>query len=198
MVRPEDVSTAKGMPRASSGVAREWSLLIFSREHAQLVRLTPGAPVVIGRSAPADVTIADASVSRLHARFTLTDSGVCVEDLGSTNGTQLAGAPIERSSAQSGDVVTLGDVQVAVHQLVIAAALPGLVAYEHFRKRLPEELERALLLASARGRAPHGCRSWRRVSRRPALAVRIRVAAQRRRGHALQRQRDRRAVTGDK
>ena len=45
-------------------------------------------PVVIGKAEGCDLTLpADDYVSRRHARFTLSDGGVLLEDLGSSNGT---------------------------------------------------------------------------------------------------------------
>ena len=52
--------------------------------------LAPGAELVVGRSEGCDVTIADGSVSRLHARVVADEEGVYVEDLGSANGTFVA------------------------------------------------------------------------------------------------------------
>ncbi len=53
--------------------------------------LPPGAELVVGRSDGCDVTIADGSVSRLHARLVGDGEGVYVEDLGSANGTFVDG-----------------------------------------------------------------------------------------------------------
>lgn len=53
--------------------------------------LPPGAELIVGRSEGCDVTIADGSVSRLHARLVGDGEGVYVEDLGSANGTFVDG-----------------------------------------------------------------------------------------------------------
>ena len=53
--------------------------------------LPPGAELVVGRSDGCDVTIADGSVSRLHARLVGDGEGAYVEDLGSANGTFVDG-----------------------------------------------------------------------------------------------------------
>jgi len=53
--------------------------------------MPPGAELVLGRSEGCNVTIADGSVSRLHARLVADDAGVYVEDLGSANGTFVDG-----------------------------------------------------------------------------------------------------------
>ncbi len=41
----------------------------------------------IGRSAGCEITLDDTYVSQLHAQLSVTDDGVIIEDLGSTNGT---------------------------------------------------------------------------------------------------------------
>jgi hypothetical protein len=48
-----------------------------------------GEELTVGRAAACTVTLDDAFVSQVHARFTMRDGQVHVEDLGSTNGTYL-------------------------------------------------------------------------------------------------------------
>lgn len=68
-------------------------------------------PWGIGRSEDNDVVISDPSVSRRHARLSRTpDEGFVVEDLGSTNGTLLDGAPIDRERIEGGEDLTFGAV----------------------------------------------------------------------------------------
>lgn len=49
----------------------------------------------IGRTAPADIVIADAEISRSHCMIVAKDDELLVSDLGSTNGTFIDGARIE-------------------------------------------------------------------------------------------------------
>src|SRR5438128_276066 len=63
-------------------------------------------PVVIGRAA--DVTIDDHEISRRHARIRIEGHALVVEDLGSSNGTWVNGARVERVVLRPGDVLTLG------------------------------------------------------------------------------------------
>jgi predicted component of type VI protein secretion system len=65
-------------------------------------------PWTVGRSQENDIVIPDPNVSRKHARLSRADSGYVVEDLGSTNGTLLDGAPIDRERIESGDELTFG------------------------------------------------------------------------------------------
>src|SRR5215218_7159954 len=48
-------------------------------------------PWTVGRSQECDIVVSDPNVSRKHARLSRADNGFVVEDLGSTNGTLLAG-----------------------------------------------------------------------------------------------------------
>lgn len=63
----------------------------------------------IGRAAGCEITLDDTFISQLHARVTIGQSGVVVEDLGSTNGTYLnrkrVTAPVV---VQPGDVIQVG------------------------------------------------------------------------------------------
>lgn len=73
-------------------------------------------PVVIGRSPGADIVIGDDFVSGRHARVAPDGTGgLLVEDLESTNGTQLNGKRITRPQPlHAGDEITVGDVRMTV------------------------------------------------------------------------------------
>jgi DNA-binding NtrC family response regulator/pSer/pThr/pTyr-binding forkhead associated (FHA) protein len=120
-------------------------LVVYHRDGAESVALRAGVPVVVGRLPPADVAIPDASLSRVHARFTLTASGVVVEDLGSTNGTLVGGERVERQALESDEEVQLGAVIAAVHSVGKAGegAGPALRGHDAFVAALDAELVRA-------------------------------------------------------
>jgi DNA-binding winged helix-turn-helix (wHTH) protein len=66
---------------------------------------------VIGRNPDCEIRMRSGSVSRLHARLTISPSGVMIEDLGSRNGTVVAGQRIDQPTAVvSGDVIKIGTV----------------------------------------------------------------------------------------
>jgi hypothetical protein len=68
--------------------------------------------LLLGRDEQCDIIIPDRQVSRHHARLTLTENGVVLEDLGSKNGTHLNGKLVDAVSLlQDGD-----SVQVALAQ----------------------------------------------------------------------------------
>jgi ABC-type multidrug transport system ATPase subunit/pSer/pThr/pTyr-binding forkhead associated (FHA) protein/ABC-type multidrug transport system permease subunit len=79
--------------------------------------LRPGATLIVGRDAAADIVIDTPNVSRQHARIEVTEEGYLVTDLGSTNGTWLNGERILGAVAvQAGD-----DLRVGPHRLRLEA-----------------------------------------------------------------------------
>jgi pSer/pThr/pTyr-binding forkhead associated (FHA) protein len=79
----------------------------------------PGAPrdyhlahavTVIGRSEGADISIASPTLSRRHLEIRKTDSGVRVEDQGSSNGMFLNGTKAHAATLYEGDTIQIGDV----------------------------------------------------------------------------------------
>jgi hypothetical protein len=112
--RTEEVSGAKdqGTSAISPEEAQKHGL---AREVVEIVTkdgnfpLEGRGPWTVGRSQENDIVIPDPNVSRKHARLSRADNGYVVEDLGSTNGTLLDGAPIDRERIESGDELTFGE-----------------------------------------------------------------------------------------
>jgi Protein of unknown function (DUF3662)/FHA domain len=112
--RTEDGSE-KGEPQGTAaisveearkhGLARETVELVLEGESHPL---EGRGPWTVGRSEENDIVISDPNVSRQHARLSRSDNGFVVEDLGSTNGTLLDGAPIDRERIDDGDELTFG------------------------------------------------------------------------------------------
>lgn len=68
--------------------------------------------IVVGRDQSCDIVIADRQISRYHARFTPTEEGVLLEDLGSKNGTFYNGALLEDPVILvDGDMIQISLVQ---------------------------------------------------------------------------------------
>lgn len=66
--------------------------------------------VIIGRETSADIVINDAEVSRKHARITMHESQYVLEDLGSTNGTFVAGQRLVGPyTLRPGDLILFGE-----------------------------------------------------------------------------------------
>jgi two-component system cell cycle response regulator len=110
----------------------------------------------IGRGREANVRIEDVGISRTHSRIVRTMEGkFVVEDLGSTNGTFVAGVKVERVEIRTGDRVQIGpnvvlrfaildeaEEQLA-HQLYEASTKDGLTKVynrKYFVERLAAEV----------------------------------------------------------
>jgi hypothetical protein len=78
---------------------------------------------VIGRGSEADVTLDDSGASRRHAEVQWDGSRARVRDLGSTNGTQVNGAPVKESLLEPDSVITIGRSRIVFR--VLAQADPS-------------------------------------------------------------------------
>ena len=90
------------------GLAREIVEVVV--EGGKTYPLEGRGPWSVGRSEENDIVVNDPNVSRRHARLVRSENGFVVEDLGSTNGTLLDGAPIDRERIESEDELTFGGV----------------------------------------------------------------------------------------
>ncbi|MGE0790503.1 MAG: sigma 54-interacting transcriptional regulator [Sandaracinaceae bacterium] len=119
------------------------SLVVHWGDGSEVFALEDGVPRVLGRAAPADIVIPEEKLSRSHARFTSTEEGVRVDDLGSTNGTHHKGERIESVVLAPGDSVTLGRVTVTVSEAAGRAGLLGdFLGYRELRQRIRDEIVR--------------------------------------------------------
>ncbi len=79
-------------------------------------RLELAEPTTVGRAPECDLRLErDEYASSRHARISPADNGIWVEDLGSTNGTFVNGAPVTTVRLlHPGDVIRIGDTQLQV------------------------------------------------------------------------------------
>ena len=78
-------------------------------------RLEAEPAFVIGRGGDCDVSVPDTYLSSRHARFSIDDGDLTVEDLESTNGTYVNQALIHgRVHLERGDIVQVGGVLLEV------------------------------------------------------------------------------------
>src|SRR5437867_5808692 len=101
---------------------------LMSTSGEQSIDLQLGRKLVVGRAVTSDVPIYDPTISRRHAEIVLTESGVRVTDLGSSNGTFLNGAKVTEAEAGANDVVTFGKVAFRVKEVTAPVARPQVVA----------------------------------------------------------------------
>src|SRR5581483_11140570 len=81
-------------------------------------------PNRVGRSVDADFQISHPTISSLHCEFVLSDSGVVLRDLESTNGTFVNGKPVREVKLDAGQTVHLGDVELFVETTEAKVAIP--------------------------------------------------------------------------
>ncbi|WP_220137854.1 sigma 54-interacting transcriptional regulator [Myxococcus llanfairpwllgwyngyllgogerychwyrndrobwllllantysiliogogogochensis] len=118
-------------------------LLVIEGSSSSLCPLPQEGEVLIGRAATADVRVQDASVSRHHARVTVTAETARIADQDSHNGVKVNGVKVEGAHPlRTGDVVTLGDVVLVFHGGTRTSR--PLLDANALRDRLDEELERVL------------------------------------------------------
>jgi hypothetical protein len=76
-----------------------------------------GAFFSIGRASDCDLTIADLTVSRMHARLERSAEGWLLTDLSSTNGTRVNGWRVRgQVRVRPGDLVSFGDAHYALRR----------------------------------------------------------------------------------
>lgn len=100
-----DTASLSAEQARREGLARERVEITVGEE---TYTLEGGGPWSVGRAEDNDIVVRDPNVSRRHARLERQENGFAVEDLGSTNGTLLDGAPIGRERIDDGDEITFG------------------------------------------------------------------------------------------
>jgi transcriptional regulator with GAF, ATPase, and Fis domain len=98
--------------------ALRFSISVMGEKDAFTHLLPESGAVTIGRAAHCDVQVADAQMSREHARIVVGEA-VEIVDLGSSNGTRVGGRELVRGEPMvlgPGDVVSLGTTLLVLHR----------------------------------------------------------------------------------
>ena len=120
-------------------------MLVLENDSSSIFHLPRTGDVVIGRAPDVQLKLTHASVSRRHATIRVDDGMLRIADLGSHNGTRVNGEPVSESHAlASGDVATVGDVVLVVKLSQPAPLARSAYGEVGWRRRLVEELERAV------------------------------------------------------
>jgi two-component system cell cycle response regulator len=127
---PEEKTPAMPHPSTADEPRVPHLVVVSGPNVGSAYRLT--APdAIIGRDEGADISLPHPSISRRHARLTVTAEGVFVEDLDSTNGTFVGVAPVKgRAAVQEGDNIGLGTYTILklTRSVAAGAALRRAVA----------------------------------------------------------------------
>jgi FOG: FHA domain len=70
--------------------------------------LNPNREIVIGRSSDLDMVLVEDMVSRKHAKISVSDDQIIIQDLGSTNGTFVNGERIKKTRLRENDRILVG------------------------------------------------------------------------------------------
>jgi len=91
-----------------------WALTVETGPQAGLTYVLGPGNTVAGRGGSCAIFLADVTVSREHARFSVDANGLSVTDLGSTNGTYVNGRRHEAGRLAEGDELMIGKFHVRV------------------------------------------------------------------------------------
>jgi pSer/pThr/pTyr-binding forkhead associated (FHA) protein len=109
------VTPAAGQPASDTAVREASAYLDIAGTRHPL--LEPG--LVIGRGSGSDVRVDDPGVSRRHVEFRVQMASdgphVSLVDLGSTNGTTVAGHRVQHAVLGDGSIVQIGATRIEVH-----------------------------------------------------------------------------------
>src|SRR5215211_3967298 len=90
------------------------SFRLVSPDGDQVFELRRGSALTVGRALTSDVPLLDPTVSRRHASLVTDDSGIELNDLGSSNGTFVNGERVEHARVSAGDVLMFGKLSFNV------------------------------------------------------------------------------------
>ncbi|MCE0484932.1 MAG: FHA domain-containing protein [Methylacidiphilales bacterium] len=108
--------------RAEERVAQEqrllekYKLLLVSVENPELKLSITRVSSLIGRNPACDLTIPHASISRQHCLLQITDRGVHIKDLDTTNGTMVNGIALKEGYINPGDKVAIGHLHFVLEK----------------------------------------------------------------------------------
>lgn len=101
--------------------------LVFYQDDdsADAFKLDPEQPATLGRHPGNVFPLSCDSVSSHHAVIAKRDDGWYIQDLGSSNGTRVNGAPVEEARLLDGDRIGFGKIQAVFYMMDRAVATQG-------------------------------------------------------------------------
>ena len=106
--RPIPISGLRKSNRASPNEVPFGKLVVIYGDHAGREYRLGSKRMLIGRTAQCDITINDSSASRKHASIESKDGRFLLQDLKSTNGTQVNGKSVDIHLLSHGDKIRVG------------------------------------------------------------------------------------------
>ena len=106
---------------SSGDAGADASVVVESGFYAGLEWPLDRASTVIGRGRSADLLLSEATISRAHALLAFMGSDLFVQDLGSTNGTQVNGRREQQVVLQDGDEIQMGRLHLRIRILSVGA-----------------------------------------------------------------------------
>ena len=91
-----------------------WALTIESGPRSGFTYVLGPGTTIVGRSGDCQIFLADVTVSREHARFSVDANGLSMTDLGSTNGTYVNGRRHDAGRLAEGDELLIGKFHLRV------------------------------------------------------------------------------------
>ncbi len=126
------------------GAADDLRLVVSGEGIFETHRLPATGTVTIGRAAVNDIRVDHTSVSRAHAILTFGDT-ITIVDLGSSNGTRVAGHGVEPNLAAEvgpGDAIEIGAVMLVLQRRVTSRPPHRIATHDYFESRVEEECAR--------------------------------------------------------
>lgn len=140
------VETSEARPPTGEKQQFRMLLVVTTPETSTAYEFAARSVLTIGRCAPADILLNDPRLSRLHACFRCDGEVVRVRDLGSRNGTWVAGERVDEATLSVGGTAVLGGVSVSVQVATSTeAAMLGLLSSAAMLQRIEEECLRSRL-----------------------------------------------------
>jgi diguanylate cyclase (GGDEF)-like protein len=142
-------------PQKGEPPGRPCLLLLSGAQFGELVELTPGVELPLGRRTDAGLFLADDGVSRRHAVLVVRSGEALLRDLESQNGTWVDGERVAEVKLADGQTFSLGAhtrlrflsgahpeaaLQRSLAQGALREPLTGLYNRRHFLERLTSEL----------------------------------------------------------
>ena len=103
-------------------MSSRFSLRFVSGDHEGERHELDGPRVTVGRKPGNSLQLKDTSVSGTHAELLIEGGSVTLRDRNSTNGTKVAGAPIDEQSLAHGDELTFGSVRAVFEDAELGGA----------------------------------------------------------------------------